>query len=64
TQPLQMGNVILMDTGAAFTGCLSIMDIDSKEVRQSDPLMELYPDERGRNFISWKELKMGQRFNR
>ncbi len=59
-KPLQMGNVILIDTGAAFTGCLSIMDMDSKEVWQSDPLRILYPDERGRNGISWKELKMGQ----
>lgn len=60
-KPLQMGNVILMDTGAAFTGRLSIMDMDSKEVWQSDPVMILYPDERGRNFVSWKELKMGQK---
>jgi serine/threonine protein phosphatase 1 len=37
-----------MDTGAAFTGALSIMDIDTKEYWQSD-LPSLYPDENGRN---------------
>ncbi|WP_461492059.1 metallophosphoesterase [Pontibacter sp. HJ8] len=53
TTPLQMGNLTLIDTGAAFTGCLSIMDIDSKEVWQSEQVMALYPDEEGRNGISW-----------
>lgn len=38
-----------LDTGAAFKGKLSIMNIDTKEVWQSDPLFELYPEERGRN---------------
>ncbi len=57
TLPLRMGNIILTDTGAAFTGRLSILDIDSKEVWQSDPVMTLYPDSPGRNGISWNELK-------
>jgi serine/threonine protein phosphatase 1 len=56
-KPLQMGNIFLMDTGAAFTGCLSIMDLDSKEVWQSDKLMTLYPEEEGRNGVSWQELQ-------
>lgn len=60
-QPLKMGNIILMDTGAAFTGCLSIMDMDSKEVWQSDPLLILYPDEPGRNGFTWQELKEERR---
>ncbi|MBF0694509.1 MAG: serine/threonine protein phosphatase [Flavobacterium sp.] len=47
--PLQMANVWNVDTGAAFKGRLSIMDVDTKEYWQSDPLPELYPDERGRN---------------
>lgn len=51
--PLQMGNVTIADTGAAFTGCLSIMDMDSKEVWQSDEVMRLYRYEEGRNGISW-----------
>ncbi|GAB0154789.1 metallophosphoesterase family protein [Chryseobacterium sp. Alg-005] len=48
-QPLNKANVWNMDTGAAFTGALSMMDVDSKKVWQSDPLSSLYPDEKGRN---------------
>ncbi len=39
----------LTDTGAAFKGPLSIMDIDTKAFWQSDPLHTFYPGERGRN---------------
>lgn len=49
TTPVQMANVWNVDTGAAFTGPLTILDIDTKEFWQSDPLPELYPDEKGRN---------------
>lgn len=38
-----------LDTGAAFKGKISIMNIDTKEYWQSDPLHELYSSERGRN---------------
>ncbi len=48
-EPMQAGKVWNLDTGAAFKGCLSIMDVDTKEFWQSDPVFELYPDERGRN---------------
>jgi serine/threonine protein phosphatase 1 len=51
--PLTMGNFNMVDTGAAFTGRLSIMDVDTKEVFQSDRLQVLYPDEDGRNGYSW-----------
>lgn len=47
--PMQGCNVWNIDTGAAFTGKLSIMDADSKKYWQSDPVMELYPGEAGRN---------------
>lgn len=47
--PTNKANVWNMDTGAAFTGALSIMDIDTREFWQSDPLPSLYPDEKGRN---------------
>ena len=57
TLPLQMGNVILIDTGAAFDGYLSIMDIDSKQVWQSDKVRTLYPDEEGRNGMSWNQMQ-------
>lgn len=47
--PTQMANVWNVDTGAAFKGKLSILDVDSKQFWQSDALPELYPDEKGRN---------------
>jgi len=47
--PWNRTNVWNMDTGAAFTGRLSVMDINTKEFIQSDPVMELYPNEKGRN---------------
>lgn len=48
-QPMQAANVWNVDTGAAFTGKLSAIDINTKEVFQSDSLMHLYPNEMGRN---------------
>jgi serine/threonine protein phosphatase 1 len=47
--PMHRVNVYNVDTGAAFTGKLSAMNIDTKEVWQSDPAYLLYPDEKGRN---------------
>jgi serine/threonine protein phosphatase 1 len=47
-EPMIRGNVINMDTGAGYNGKLSIMNIDSKEVFQSDWVRELYPNEQGR----------------
>ncbi|HEX9151119.1 MAG TPA: metallophosphoesterase family protein [Flavobacterium sp.] len=49
TIPVQMACVWNLDTGAAFQGPLTIMDVDSKEYWQSEPLMTLYPNEKGRN---------------
>ncbi len=49
TEPLQKANVWNVDTGAAFKGKLSILNIDSKEFWQSDALPILYPNEKGRN---------------
>ena len=49
TIPMQGCNVWNIDTGAAFTGRLTILDIDTKEFWQSDVVQELYPDEKGRN---------------
>jgi serine/threonine protein phosphatase 1 len=48
TTPTSSGNVWMMDTGAAWDGRLSIMDIASKEYFQSDPTPGLYPGEKGR----------------
>ena len=49
TVPRQHANVWNIDTGAAFKGALSMLDIDSKQFWQSQPVHELYPGERGRN---------------
>lgn len=47
--PKNYANVWNIDTGAAYKGPLSIMDIDTKQVWQSDPVHSLYPGESGRN---------------
>lgn len=49
TTPIQKANIWNLDTGAAFKGPLTIMDIDTKEYWQSEPLPNLYPNEKGRN---------------
>ena len=47
--PMHCCNVWNMDTGAAFTGRISMMDIETKKVTQSDIVQKLYPGESGRN---------------
>ena len=47
--PVNFANVWNVDTGAAFKGKLTIMNVDTKEFQQSDALPDLYPNERGRN---------------
>ena len=49
TIPIQMANVWNVDTSAAFEGPLTIMNVDTKEFWQSEPLCHLYPNEKGRN---------------
>ena len=49
TTPVNMANVWNIDTAAAFKGPLTIMDVDTKEFWQSEPLPNLYPTEKGRN---------------
>lgn len=49
TVPIQKACIWNIDTGAAFKGPLTIIDIDTKDFWQSDPLPSLYPDEKGRN---------------
>lgn len=48
-EPQKGANVWNIDTGAAFKGSLTIMDVETKEFWQSDPVHTLYPGERGRN---------------
>jgi serine/threonine protein phosphatase 1 len=47
--PMQGCNVWNIDTGAAFEGKLSMIDVDSKMFWQSEALPTLYPNEKGRN---------------
>lgn len=49
TTPVQMANVWNVDTGAAFKGPLTILNVDTKEFWQSEPLYMLYRNEKGRN---------------
>ncbi len=44
TTPMTAFNIINMDTGAGHSGKLTIMDISTKEIWQSDPVKELYGD--------------------
>ncbi|GAB1855849.1 metallophosphoesterase family protein [Flavobacteriaceae bacterium MHTCC 0001] len=48
-EPMNAINVWNIDTGAAFFGKLSAINIDTKELFQSDVVKDLYPDEKGRN---------------
>jgi serine/threonine protein phosphatase 1 len=47
--PMNACNVWNVDTGAAFKGKVSALEIHSKEFVQSDPAYLLYPGEVGRN---------------
>ena len=47
--PYRAANVWNVDTGAAFKGPLSILEVGSKKVWQSQPVYLHYPGERGRN---------------
>jgi serine/threonine protein phosphatase 1 len=49
SKPIYAGGVWLMDTGAGWSGVLSMMDIHTKEVFTSDPVPSLYPGVIGRS---------------
>ena len=49
TKPVNKANIWNVDTGAAFKGPLSAIDIATKEIYQSDPVYTLYKNESGRN---------------
>ena len=46
--PIESGGIWLMDTGAGWSGVLSIMNVETKEVFISDPVPGLYPGVQGR----------------
>jgi len=50
-KPMNAINVWNVDTGATFTGKLSAIDINTKEIFQSDIVKDLYPNEMGRNKV-------------
>ncbi|MCH8534150.1 MAG: serine/threonine protein phosphatase [Flavobacteriaceae bacterium] len=47
--PVNFANVWNIDTGAAFKGALTAIDVDSKEIFQTPPVYTFYPSEKGRN---------------
>lgn len=49
TPPKRAANVWNIDTGAAFKGAVSILDVHTKQFWQSDAVESLYPGEPGRN---------------
>lgn len=49
SEPMNRATVWNLDTGAAFKGKVSLMDVDTKKFWQSDCVADLYPNEEGRN---------------
>lgn len=49
SEPMHCANVWNVDTGAGFSGKLSILDTETKQFWQSDIVKTLYPNEKGRN---------------
>lgn len=56
-EPMQGCNVWNIDTGAAFKGKLTALDIENKEFIQSDAVYTLYPEEVGRNENPYRIIK-------
>lgn len=50
--PINRANLWNVDTGAAFMGRITCLDIDTKEFWQSESVHLLYPNEKGRNSYS------------
>lgn len=48
SEPIKSLGIWLMDTGAGWSGVLSMMDVDTKETFISDPVPSLYPGIEGR----------------
>ncbi|HEY9045970.1 MAG TPA: metallophosphoesterase [Ohtaekwangia sp.] len=48
SKPIHSCEVWMMDTGAGWSGVLSMMDIETNEVYTSDPVPSLYPGVKGR----------------
>lgn len=48
-KPIHAANIWNLDTGAGFSGKLTIMNVDTHEYWQSDLCKDLYPNEKGRD---------------
>ena len=48
-EPMHSLDVWNVDTGGAFKGKITALDVETKEFWQSDPVYQLYPEEKGRN---------------
>ena len=48
TVPQNYCNLWMIDTGASYDGPLTVIDADTKEFWQSDPVVDLYPGEKAR----------------
>ena len=48
-KPIHAGSVWLMDTGAGWSGNLTMMNIETREMFTSDPVPQLYPGIEGRS---------------
>ena len=49
TKPVHAACVWNIDTGAAFKGPLTAIDIETKKIYQTKPVYTFYPNEKGRN---------------
>lgn len=58
TTPVRRANVWNVDTGAAFKGPITVLNVGTKEFWQSDPVWQLYSEEAGRNEASFQDSSM------
>jgi len=58
-RPIRLYNITNLDTGASHAGCLTIMDVDSRDYWQSDNMENLYPrkKEKTKKTVSANKLK-------
>jgi len=61
--PLKYSNINFVDTGAAFDGVLSLMNVDTYEIFQSDIVRKIYHNEIGRNKITYDDELEIKRLN-
>jgi len=60
SKPMNIANVWNVDTGAAFYGPVTIMNVDTNEYWQSDYVFRLYQTEKGRNRQSFGTMNLDE----